>query len=215
MKKLFHKNQVIITTLAFLIAIAGYISYDRSMSKQEEAKEASANLGNDDYIVNNSSYDIFTEVEQTESTETLALEEMEGTELINNPGETVLTGVNIANVDYAAAVKLNREQVRSKNKEALLDIINNTAISEEQKQEAIDEMLALTDIAEKEAAAEMLLEAKGFTNVVVSITNGACDVVLDMGEVTDAKRAQVEDIVKRKTGLSAENIIITTISSES
>lgn len=215
MKKLFHKNQVIITTLAFLIAIAGYISYDRSMSKQEEAKEASANLGNDDYIVNNSSYDIFTEVEQTESTETLALEEIEGTELIDNPGETVLTGVNIANVDYAAAVKLNREQVRSKNKEALLDIINNTAISEEQKQEAIDEMLALTDIAEKEAAAEMLLEAKGFTNVVVSITNGACDVVLDMGEVTDAKRAQVEDIVKRKTGLSAENIIITTISSES
>ena len=215
MKKLFHKNQVIITTLAFLIAIAGYISYDRSMSKQEEAKEASANLGNDDYVIDNSSYDIFTEVEQTESTETLALEEMEGTELIDNPGETVLTGVNIGNVDYAAAVKLNREQVRSKNKEALLDIIDNTALSEEQKQEAIDEMLALTDIAEKEAAAEMLLEAKGFTNVVVSITGGVCDVVLDMGEVTDAKRAQVEDIVKRKTGLSAENIVITTISTES
>ncbi len=216
MKKLFHRNQVIITTLAFLIAIAGYISYDRSMSKQENAKEASADLGKDDYTIDNSSYDIFTEVEPTESSaEALAMEEMKDTELIDNPGETVLTGVSIGNVDYAAAVKLNREQVRSKNKEALKDIIDNTALSEEQKQEAIDEMLALTDIAEKEAAAEMLLEAKGFTNVVVSITDGACDVVLDMGEVTDAKRAQVEDIVKRKTGLAAENIIITTISSES
>ena len=29
-------------------------------------------------------------------------------------------------------------------------------------------------------------------------------VVLNMGDVTDAKRAQVEDIVKRKTGISAE-----------
>ena len=32
-----------------------------------------------------------------------------------------------------------------------------------------------------------------------------------MGDVTDAKRAQVEDIVKRKTNISAENIIITPI----
>lgn len=32
-----------------------------------------------------------------------------------------------------------------------------------------------------------------------------------MGEVTDAKRAQIEDIVKRKAGIEAENIIITPI----
>ena len=57
----------------------------------------------------------------------------------------------------------------------------------------------------------MLLEAKGFTDVVVSITDNAVDVVLDMGDVTDAKRAQIEDIVKRKTNISAENIIITPI----
>ena len=57
----------------------------------------------------------------------------------------------------------------------------------------------MTDTAEKEEAAEMLLEAKGFSNVVVSITDDSADVVLDMGkDATDAKRAQVEDIVKRK-----------------
>ena len=65
--------------------------------------------------------------------------------------------------------------------------------------------------AEREAAAEMLLEAKGFKDVVVSITDEGADVVLDMGEVTDAKRAQVEDIVKRKTNVSPEKIIITPI----
>ena len=74
----------------------------------------------------------------------------------------------------------------------------------------------MTDISEKEEAAEMLLEAKGFTNVVVSITDNSADVVLDMGaDASDAKRAQVEDIVKRKTGVSAENIIITPIESSS
>ena len=73
------------------------------------------------------------------------------------------------------------------------------------------EMITLTDIAEKESNAEMMLEAKGFTDVVVSISEDACDVVLNMGDVTDAKRAQVEDIVKRKTGVAAENIVITPI----
>jgi len=77
------------------------------------------------------------------------------------------------------------------------------------------QMVALTDIAEKEAAAEMLLEAKGFTDVVVSISSdGGADVVLDMGEVTDAKRAQVEDIVARKTEVAPENIVITPIAQQ-
>ena len=126
-----------------------------------------------------------------------------------NPGESVLTG-NIINItDYAAAVKLNREQIRATNKEALMEIVNNEALSEEAKKDAVNKLVEMTDIAEKEANAEMLLEAKGFKNVVVSINENSCDVVLDMGEVTDAKRAQVEDIVKRKTGVSAEKIVIT------
>ena len=79
------------------------------------------------------------------------------------------------------------------------------------EQDALNQMVAMTDIAERENAAEMLLEAKGFTDVVVSITDDTADVVLDMGEVTDAKRAQIEDIVKRKAGIEAENIIITPI----
>ena len=74
-----------------------------------------------------------------------------------------------------------------------------------------ESLIAMTDIAEREAAAEMLLEAKGFSDVVVSITEDNCDVVLNMGEVTDAKRAQVEDIVKRKTNIAADKIVITPI----
>ena len=114
-------------------------------------------------------------------------------------------------MNFVSEVKLNREQVRSQNKASLLELINNVNITEEQKQEAVNAMVAMTDIAEREAAAEMLLEAKGFTDVVVSITDGNADVVLNMGEVTDAKRAQIEDIVKRKTNVEAQNIVITPI----
>ena len=34
-------------------------------------------------------------------------------------------------------------------------------------------------------------------------------------QVDDASRAQIEDIVKRKTGIAAENIVITPMSSQS
>jgi len=38
---------------------------------------------------------------------------------------------------------------------------------------------------------------------------GQADVVVNMTEIDDAGRAQIEDIVKRKTGISGENIVIT------
>lgn len=197
MKKIVHKNQIVITTLAVLIAIAGYVTYDRKSGAGDKEVKTAAN----------------TDVEAGLKTDISDEEELAkaGTEEVDNPGETVLTSA-MGDSDYAAKVKLNREQVRSKNKETLQSIIDNKSLDESKKKEALDKMVSLTDIAEKESAAEMLLEAKGFTDVVVSMNDDGCDVVLNMGEATDAKRAQVEDIVKRKTGVAAEKIVITPIS---
>ncbi len=200
MKRKIHKNQVVIATLAVLIAIAGYISYDKSgvdltaLTKETNAEADKDRIVWDELVWNEENTEIVSNTE---------------TEL--NPGESVLTGNMLNITDYAVSVKLNREQIRAANKETLSEIINNEQLSEEAKQEAVNKMVALTEVAEKEANAEMLLEGKGFTNVVVSISEDTCDVVLDMGEVTDAKRAQVEDIVKRKTGVAAEKIVITPI----
>lgn len=133
-----------------------------------------------------------------------------GEEQINEvPGEAVFTSA--ANVNTLSGAKLLKEQTRAKNKETLLDIINNNALSETQKQTAVDSMIVLTDIAEKETAAEILLEAKGFSDVVVSISGDMADVVVGESELSDARRAQIEDVIKRKTGISAENIVISPV----
>lgn len=104
---------------------------------------------------------------------------------------------------------MNREQARSKAKEELKAILDRTDLSKEEKQSAADALVVLTENAKKEDDAQLLLEAKGFKNAVVSITGDTCDVVLPQSDVTDQKRAQVEDIVKRKTGMEAGKIIIT------
>lgn len=237
MKRIFQKNQIMITALALMLAVAGYFSFmNKDISDKNIVAEASADLLKEEYEISDEDVftvdDIFvaeelidwdtqtasgevngenTDVSVNATGETTGTDVAENTEEVMNPGETVFTSSTITNIDYASEMKLSREQIRSKNKETLLEIINNTAISDDVKQDAVNKMIAMTDIAERENAAEMLLEAKGFTDVVVSITDDSCDVVLNMGEVTDAKRAQVEDIVKRKTNISGEKIVITPI----
>lgn len=201
MKKIFKKNQVIITSLAILIAVAGYLNFadvDLGFGDKEASTDSSS-------ILDQVEYDLSDETavmdENTESvTETAEVPDSDST-----PGEAVLTGAS----DFAAQAKLSREQVRSQSKADLQEILNNTEVGDDQKQEAVNTMVQMTDISEKEAAAEMLLEAKGFENAVVNLTGETADVVVLQADLDDAKRAQIEDIVKRKTGIAPENIVIT------
>ncbi len=242
MKGKLKKNQIVITTLALMIAIAGYLDFagteigkDTSLTEGivNDAAESieTADISMEDMYAENETTDIggveiigdSTEEENEETAQASTTEDIESYDfdLTSNetqedtPGEAVLTNSNVASAaDIVSEAKLTREQVRSKNKEALLEMINNANITDTQKQVAIDNMISLTNIAEKEAAAEMLLDAKGYTDAVVSITEDSVDVVINMSEVDEAGRAQIEDIVKRKTGISADKIVITPIHTE-
>ncbi len=123
------------------------------------------------------------------------------------PGEAVFTSSGAIN--NLADARLLKEQTRARNKENLLEIINNESLTDVQKTDAVNSMVALTDIAEREMSAEILLEAKGYQNAVVSITGSSADVCVAVSELTDVQCAQIIDIVQRKTGITAENIVIT------
>ena len=69
----------------------------------------------------------------------------------------------------------------------------------------------MTQRAEQEVAIETLLASKGFQDAVVSLTEDSADVVVDVADLSDAKRAQIEDIVTRKAEVNAANVVITPI----
>lgn len=127
------------------------------------------------------------------------------------PGETVLTSTAAA---YVTQARLEREQVRSKNREVLQSIIDNKQLSKQEIQDAVESMAVLTDYAEKESAAETLLEAQGFANTVVSMTGDSVDVVVDAESLNETDRARIEDAVKRKTGVNVDKIVITPVRSQ-
>ena len=211
MKRIFKKNQIIITTLAIMIAVAGYLNYSGRIL-EEKADTASS----DDSVV------LLDGESTAEATYAGTYEDIvsldgDGTEEVSTGegasgsaavGEAVLASTG-AEDSILAAARLNREQVRAKSKESLLEVINNANIDDSQKQDAVSIMTSMAQLAEQEAAAELLLNAKGFEDCVVSITDGSVDVVVNEVELSDAQRAQIEDIVKRKTDISGENIIIT------
>lgn len=265
-KKLWKRNQIMITALALMIAIAGYLNFTGKQIDDEilfttsaQFEEADASVVEDtlpdvqSVYDENAAYDIsdgdaeyYTEIESLdedislsdaagtdESAENLALvdematdpamDEMaavpgmeeaaletsvqpEGEDI---PGEAVFT--NTVSVTSLAEANLLKEQTRAQNKAALMDIINNENVSDAAKQEAVSSMIALTDIAQKECETLVLLEAKGFPEAVVSINGNSVDVCIGMNQLTQAQIAQIEDIVKRKTGISAENIIISPV----
>lgn len=198
MKKGSHKNQIIITTLALLLAVVGYISYDN----RDTFMNAKDVLSTEIEAVNGKA--------DTQASDEVALE-TDSTEEILNAGETVLTSASTESEECVAQVKLGREQVRSKNKEALQKIIDDAGVSEEEKKSAVDAMVKLTENAQMEEDAQMMLEAKGFKNAVVSLSDDCCDVIVGKDDVTDEKRAQIEDIIKRKTNIGASNIVISTM----
>lgn len=257
MKKLFRRNQIIITTLAVMIAAAGYLNYagkQEAVSGKDVFEAGMTDISEEDVLAENkalnessSGQDIASldqdasdidklaaaettsegnkDVANSESTaagETkAAAEQVAAADQVaaaaetkaadaglDNPGEAVLTsGMSVT--DYISSVQLNREQVRARNKETLMNLINNPNLEESAKQHAIQEMIDMTAVSEKENAAETLLLAKGFSDPVVSISSGKVDVVINASSITDPQRAQIEDIVKRKAEVGAENIVIT------
>lgn len=221
MKRIFKKNQVIITVLAVMIAVAGYLNYSgRLLEKEADQMTAGENtvlLTAEDPASGQTDTGTYVDVISLDgdgSEEAAAGNAAEeGADTDGTPGEAVLASVSAGDTLIAEA-KLNREQIRAKNKETLLEVINSENISEEEKTAAAANMATMTDLAEREAAAELLLEAKGYTDSVVSITDGTVDVVVNLAELDEAQRAQIEDIVKRKTDVSGENIIITPRSPE-
>ena len=219
MKRLFRKNQIIITSLAIMIVIAGYLNFTADQTKpvkQEAAAETAEKIREENIQAEEAAAgaeaditsfpdedlaSVSAEAESTADTET-----PEG----ENVGEAVLTSSASAGA-FSASAKLNREQVRSKNEASLLEIINNTDISEDMKADAIASMNRMTDRAEKELDAELLLEAKGFKDSVVSINDDSVDVIVGAAEITDEQKAQIEDIVTRKTERNVSDIVITTL----
>ena len=185
MKRFRIKNQVLVTGLALLIAVGGYISYQSSMGDKDSSLTSSNGV-----------------IASGDALSSATQDDME------DAGEAIIVSGEAAK-SYAAKARMNREQARAKAKEELQAILDNKNLSEDAKKEAANAMVALIANQEAECEIESLLEAKGFRDVVVIVSEDSVDIIVEVAVLTDAQLAQIEDIVLRKVDIDPEGIVIT------
>lgn len=213
------KNQVIITALVAMIAAAGYLNYIDSAP--QKANEVMLTDNSDIALVGDSNNVAVTDdnpeiaaAESTTSGSTSSEKNEEKTTNFNKAEADSDAGAAVfvnssTDTSYFVQAKLDREQSRAKQKDMLNEMLNNEKATSEQKNEATTAMLQIQKRIEKENAAEDMLKAKGFSDVYVRMDDDTVDVVVDKEKLTDAEIAQIEDTIKRKTGLPADKIRIT------
>lgn len=205
-----RRNQVIITSLVVMIAVAGYLNYIDEMAIPEgfaynEDGSISALVTDMDELQEVIPADIaITPLPPT------AIEDLETVQqsTTSDTGEAMFVNATSDDSTFFVQARLDREQSRAKQREVLLELINNENIDQEVKAASADEMLAIQKRIEKESAAEALIESKGFNEVFVRIGDNSVDVIVNKETLTDAELAQIEDIVKRKTGVDSDIIRI-------
>ena len=202
MKRILRRNQLIITTLAALIAVAGYLNFTEKndIARKDKLKDKPVAEAGVNANANEST-------EKEKSTDDI---ESNDQDVQSTPGEAIFVNAT-GTIDFIVEAKLSKEYVRATNSENLNAIIANKDLSTEEKKAAVDKVAEIADISEKEIAAENLIMAKGFKDVVVTMTDEYVDVIIVSKEMDDTTRAQIEDIVKRKLEVSADKITINVI----
>ena len=197
------RNQVVVTALAVMIAAAGYLNF----------QESSGSAGEQTALQLTEEGDVTALVDYSalpDDADTAELDPITGE--TTGDGAAVFVSANTADSSsYFAEAKLDREKSRAKQKDILNDMLENKNISQEQKEKCTESMMELQQRIEKETAAEAMIESKGFREAYDRMDDDTVDVVVDKDKLTDAEVAQIEDIVKRKTGMETSKIRISTL----
>ena len=223
------KNNIVAGVLVVMVATAGYLNFTQNDEIQNPDESYSY-----DSILDTENITVLSDNGEEESvvvSETLSSDTSQetalaadGTEIVTDPltaqanaetdntGEAGFVNAPAEETDtYFVQAKLDREQSRAKQKDMLTEMINNSNLDDSQKEDFAKSMLELQQRIEKETASEDMIKAKGFKEAYVRIDGETVDVVVDAESLTEQQAAQIEDIVKRKTGYSSDKIRISAL----
>ncbi len=210
------KNQVVLGALVSMVALAGYLNYIDTNTVQSIAISDDGQII-EDIVLDSEGADwltpVFSETDEEVAISSTFDEVFSEGETQADSSEAIFVSATAdlgENDSYFVDAKLEREQARAKEKDYLLELTQNESLDTVKRNEAADEILKIQQRIEKETASEALIESKGFKNAYVRIDDETVDVVVDKEELTDSEIAQIEDIVKRKTGYDASQIRIST-----
>lgn len=184
MMMVMKRKEVLIGALILLIGVAAFINFNYTQVGENPALSQASS----------------TNVEEQEP----AVDEE--TAPAGKMGEAQLVSAEVE--DYFSTARVSRESARSTTISRLNDIIDNANIDLETKQQAQSDLLAIASVSDKEAAAENMIKAKGFSDAVVYVSGDTASVTVRAQALSEADVAKIQDIVASQTAVSIKNIKI-------
>lgn len=195
-----NKKQILVIALVAVIIVAGVLQYTYGRSGFSSQKDQEERLGEAVYVdnMNGELVDLTAQdKEETGLADASANPSGEDTAIVADAG------------DYFAQAKLDRESIRSRQKEELQEMTSNDNLTEEISEKAQEEYLDLMKRSEMEGTIESLVKQRGIEDVVVVIgSTGTVDLVVKADSLSPNQTAQISDIVIRHAGVDMENIHI-------
>ena len=212
MKNILKKNQVIISAIAIMLIAAGYMNYTANTKDALEASvladtEAYAQLGDATLVSANVTDN--TTIGTAISTNTENTENIENSENTGNTENTEATQTSSSSSDeYFTESRLEREKMYSQMLESYQNILENSQISETQKEISQNEIKNINDTKNAIMIAENLIKNKGFEDVVIFVNGESISVIIKGAEITPEQIAQIQNIVSRELSAEVDNIHI-------
>ncbi len=190
----FGKRQILLATLVVTLGIAIYLNWQFSQTGKDltlaEDADASKNYGEAQFVGSD-------DEEEADAIDVTGITDMTDAIVTNNAGE-----------DYFIEARLNKKQSRDEAVETLQNILKDSAITEEEKDNAITTAASISTAIDAENNIETLIKAKGFSDCIAFIDGDKASIVIKTDGLLSTEVAQIKDILLGEIDIPAENITI-------
>lgn len=183
------KNQILAWMVTIMLCVAGYLNYINDPTRNFDVEVTGMmdeNLG--DAVL------------------------VDSTNLVSNVDnymEDIEVSTNLISVaDYFAKSRIERNNSFAERIEVYEKMLENENLETDQKSIAQEEIKNINNQKNALQVAENLIKLKGFGDVVIMQNGDSINVVVAEEELTDAKIAQIQNIIQNELNSNVENIHI-------
>lgn len=190
MNMIIGKRQIILASLVLGLGVAVYLNWQYSNTNPDlpvttaVGEESAAEYGEAQYVDG-------TMMEDMENEEVTA--EMEA-----EPEQET----------FFVEAKLSRQKARDEAVDTLAVMLQDAALSADQKTQLANRAADLASSIEVEGKIENLIKAKGFIDVMVYYDTERADIILKTSGLAPEQASQIKDIILKETTIAPENISI-------
>ncbi|MBR4270080.1 MAG: SpoIIIAH-like family protein [Clostridia bacterium] len=127
---------------------------------------------------------------------------------INQTEAVVNTSTNVVSGNFFTNYRSDRDSARDQEKLYYSAILESASSTSEAKSNATNALSNIAALVESELYLESNIKAKGFSDVIVSMSNNFVNVMVSADSLTDAQVAQIVQVVQEQTNKSIDNIKI-------